>query len=97
MLSFLNSKNFQIRYFSFKLEIFLRQKLAEMKSESDNLLISTILQDAPKSIQSITEKGKLKLLPLCILQSIKRLFFIFHLKMSKNLSIKSKKCKVFLE
>jgi hypothetical protein len=30
-----------------------------MKSESDNVLISTILQDAPKNVQSTTEKGKL--------------------------------------
>lgn len=29
-----------------------------MKTESDNLVISTIMQDAPKSIQSVTEKGK---------------------------------------
>lgn len=40
----------------FKLESFLRQKLTEMKLDSDNILITTILQDAPKSIQSITEK-----------------------------------------
>ena len=29
-----------------------------MKSESDNVLISTILQDSPKNVQSTTEKGK---------------------------------------
>lgn len=39
-----------------KLEAFLRQKTNEMKSESDNLLITTILQDAPKSVQLVTEK-----------------------------------------
>ena len=39
-----------------KLETFLKQKMNEMKSESDNILISTILQDAPKNVQSITEK-----------------------------------------
>ena len=41
----------------FKLKTFLVQKLNEMKAESDNLLLSTIMQDAPKSIQSVTEKG----------------------------------------
>lgn len=39
-----------------KLFTFLKQKLNEMKSESDNLVISTIMQDAPKSVQSYTEK-----------------------------------------
>lgn len=29
-----------------------------MKTESDNIIISTILQDMPKSIRSVTEKGK---------------------------------------
>ncbi len=41
----------------FKLEAFLRQKASEMKSESDNVLLTTILQDAPKSLQLVTEKG----------------------------------------
>lgn len=40
-----------------KLETFLKQKYNEMKTESDNLLITTILQDAPKSVQLVTEKG----------------------------------------
>jgi hypothetical protein len=40
-----------------KLDTFLRQKLNEMRSESDNLLISTILQDSPKNVQTVTEKG----------------------------------------
>jgi hypothetical protein len=35
----------------------LRQKYSEMRSDSDNLLISTIMQDAPKSIQAVSEKG----------------------------------------
>ena len=35
----------------------MKQKYNEMRAESDNLLISTILQDTPKNIQSITEKG----------------------------------------
>ncbi len=39
-----------------KLDTFLRQKLQEMRSDSDNLLVSTILQDAPKAIQNYTEK-----------------------------------------
>lgn len=39
-----------------KLKTFLTQKLNEMKTESDNLLLSTIMQDTPKSIQSVTEK-----------------------------------------
>jgi hypothetical protein len=28
-------------------------------SEGDNILVSTIMQDAPKSIQTATEKGSL--------------------------------------
>ncbi len=43
----------------FKLQTFLKQKYIEMSSESDNLLITSILQDAPKSVQSVTEKGTL--------------------------------------
>lgn len=39
-----------------KLDSFLRQKYNEMKSESDNILISTILQDCPKTIREVTEK-----------------------------------------
>jgi hypothetical protein len=39
-----------------KLETFLKHKLNEMRLESDNLLLATILQDAPKSIQSVSEK-----------------------------------------
>ena len=54
-----------------KLDSFLKHKYNEMRSESDNLLISTILQDAPKSIQSVTEKGRF-LLPL--------LFMHMHMK-----------------
>ena len=44
-------------FYIFKLDTFLKQKHTEMKSESDNLIITTILQDAPKNIQAITEKG----------------------------------------
>lgn len=40
----------------FKLDAFLKQKYNEMKSESDNILISTILQDTPKSIREVTER-----------------------------------------
>jgi len=40
-----------------KLDAFLKQKYNEMKSESDNILISTILQDTPKSIREVTERG----------------------------------------
>lgn len=47
-----------------KLDTFLRQKYQEMKSDSDNLLISTILQDAPNAIQSFTEKDVQKSLDL---------------------------------
>lgn len=47
-----------------KLSTFLKQKLSEMKSDSDNLLVSTIMQDAPKSIQSFTEKDVLKAIEL---------------------------------
>lgn len=39
-----------------RLEMFLQQKQVEMTCDSDNLLISTIMQDAPKSIQAVTEK-----------------------------------------
>lgn len=35
-----------------------------MKSESDNLVISTIMQDAPKSVQSYTEKDLNKFIEL---------------------------------
>lgn len=34
----------------------MRQKFHEMKSDSDNLLVSTIMQDAPKAVQIFTEK-----------------------------------------
>ncbi len=63
-----------------KLEAFLKQKSNEMKSESDNLLITTILQDAPKSIQIITEKGifsfknKLRFLKLVLILIYSYLF-----------------------
>jgi hypothetical protein len=39
-----------------KLQTFLQQKYYEMINESDNILITTIFQDAPKSIRDITEK-----------------------------------------
>ncbi|CAF0731185.1 unnamed protein product [Brachionus calyciflorus] len=47
-----------------KLATFLKQKLNEMETDSDNLIISTIMQDAPKSIQSFTEKDIQKSLEL---------------------------------
>lgn len=42
----------------------MRQKYHEMKSDSDNLLVSTILQDAPKTIQTFTEKDVQKSIDL---------------------------------
>lgn len=42
----------------------MRQKYHEMKSDSDNLLVSTILQDAPKTIQAFTEKDVQKSIDL---------------------------------
>lgn len=43
---------------------FLKQKLNEMKSDSDSLVISTIMQDAPKTVQSCTEKDLAKSIEL---------------------------------
>jgi len=43
----------------------MRHKYEEMKSDSDNLLISTILQDAPKIVQAITEKDLKQFVDLC--------------------------------
>ena len=40
-----------------KLDAFLKQKYNEMQSESDNLLLSFILQDTPKRVREATEKG----------------------------------------
>lgn len=58
-----------------KLETFLKQKYSEMNSESDNLLITTVLQDAPKSIQSVSEKDLKSFNEL-----IKQVFQYFKLK-----------------
>lgn len=51
--------------FAIKLLSFMRHKYEEMKSDSDNLLISTILQDAPKTVQAITEKDLKQFVDLC--------------------------------
>lgn len=64
----------------FKLQTFLKQKYTEMSSESDNLLITSILQDAPKSIQSVTEKD-LK----CFNECIKDLLGYFKIKRVEQL------------
>ena len=42
----------------------MKQKLSETQSESDNLLITTILQDAPKEIQFASEKDLKKFVDL---------------------------------
>lgn len=43
----------------------MRHKYDEMKLDSDNLLISTILQDAPKLVQATSEKDLKEFVDMC--------------------------------
>ena len=51
-----------------------------MKSDSDNLLVSTIMQDAPKAVQAFTEKDVQR-----SLDSIKDVLSYFHVKKVEQL------------
>lgn len=51
-----------------------------MKSDSDNLLVSTIMQDAPKTVQAFTEKDVQR-----SLDSIKDVLSYFHVKKVEQL------------
>ena len=66
MLEYVDSISFKIKRikisylakydYYLKLKAFLKQRYSEM-SEGENLLTSTIMQDAPKAIQNMSEKG----------------------------------------